>query len=112
MPVGGFFDQCDAAGDLVGPDEAEGGRFEVLVLGERGRGVAPAGEEALLVVEGEECGGGGGGNCRGGDGRGCLKRGAGGRKYGWREGSGPGARGAGGGGGGVQETVALGGVLA
>jgi len=55
--VSGFFDQSDAAGDLVGPDEAEGGSFEVLVLlvaqmWERGRDVAPAGEEALLVVEG------------------------------------------------------------
>ena len=27
--VGGLFDECDPAGDLVGPDEAEGWCFEV-----------------------------------------------------------------------------------
>ena len=46
-----LLDKRDAAIDLIGPYEAQGGRFQV-----RGRGEwvsAPAREKPLLVVEGE-----------------------------------------------------------
>lgn len=49
-----LLDQSDAACNLIGPDRTEGRGFQLEIW--RGRVRAPAGEEALLVVQGEERG--------------------------------------------------------